>query len=114
MDRISAVRFIIDDLSLEGKLEDYHEWLLALHDSNPARRRDNKDKEYERYTQKMFYLYVRQFVPNVQFDRIDEEPYFYFVVDRTKRAIQVNIHDDFYRNFIREVSLYNECKPTLK
>ena len=111
---INTVRFIIDGLSLEGKLEDYYEWFIAVCDSYPGRRRDYKDKEYERYTQKMFYLYVRQFVPNVTFDKIGMEPYFYFVVDRTQRYHRVVIHDEFYSIFIREVSLYNECKLTLK
>lgn len=114
MNRIIAVRFIINHLSLEGKLDDYYEWFLALYKSNPDTRRDDKDKEYERYTQSLIYLYVRQFVPNVTFDQIDMDEYFYFVVDRTQRYHRIIIDDNFYRNFINEVELYNLSKPILK
>lgn len=117
MNQISAVRFIIDNLIIEDKLEDYYEWFLAVRDFKPDRRRDDKDNEYERYTHKMIYLYVCQFIPDITFEQIDMYDYFYFKVDRTdpRWTHQVHIYEDFYCNFINEVSLYyNEPKPTLK
>ena len=117
MNQISAVRFIIDNLIIEDKLEDYYEWFLAVRDFKPDRRRDDKDNEYERYTHKMIYLYVCQFIPDITFEQIDMYDYYYFKVDRTnpRWTYQVHIDDEFYYNFINEVSLYyNEPKPTLK
>jgi hypothetical protein len=116
MNEINAVRFIIDRLILENKLDDYYKWFLTVRDFHPYRRRD-LDKEYQDFTNRANLLYVRRFIPNITFDQLDDlhHGYFYFVVNRCPQG-NVIINDNFYNNFIKEVLTYNDndSGPTLK
>ena len=122
MTETDAVRFIIDRLILENKLDDYYEWLIALREYHPYRRRDHKDKEYQDFTKRANYLYVSRFIPKITFDQLEDlhYGYFYFVVNRYPRGnVIINdviINDNFYNNFIKQVLTYNDSGsgPTLK
>ena len=128
MDEISAVRFIIDKLIMDNKLDDYYQWFINLYKVWPHERKDNMDIEYLEYTHQAMLLYIRQVNPRIQLDEIyqlqnyyeiefDDANYYYFCIDRTRHfATSVIIHERFYENLINEILNYNErdSAPTLK
>lgn len=120
---INSVRFIIDRLILEDKLDDYYKWFLTL------RRRLNWfedyyqiDIEYTLFTNTAIHDYFNHAFPDIPFEQVlenynnqrgfenafrDFHGYFHFDVRRRFTYGIIFVNENFYNNFIHEILNYN-------